>query len=213
MSGAALGALRVLDETLVLVRWLLKPVSDLDRSARSFGLAMRTLRRDRRRLEVAVERAPDEPHIIELVDWMKDEEKQLMALAAEAGIKPELPPDRQTLFNRFHPEGYFWFAWRSELGSHPTITSSFAYFHDPRTQWSDLAYRRNLDIERGYWIAEGLGHFVSLCELTGDVREWGDWSAGIPVDRIEELGRELRQRWTAQRGGRRREQQGDGDTL
>jgi hypothetical protein len=205
-SAAALGPIRHLGETLVLVRWLLDG-DEREQRARGYALTAAAIKsvdamtRELGKLADSEQSQRIAAHKTTAIGRLRTD---LAALRTEDGLEQQSVPQRKALFGKYLPDaGYLVFVLLSNAGSHPGAVQSTLFFADPGS--ASVVYDfvgPDLQIERAFWISQAIGLYIELCRLAGPVLGWENW--GSIVDwaeaRLHDLGPEVSGRWQERRG-------------
>lgn len=178
-TAAALGAIRVVTETLAWARWLLDAPDEDARQARAYRLTMNaiegygnaaaTLRRVAGQCEEA-------RWMTAAGQRMKDD---LNALASQDGVTiPANPGSMSKLAQQYLPEygGYLFYSLLNSAGAHPGMARAFQFYGTPGVG-ADYDFKGK-HVVRAYWIAQGILLNLDMCDLAAPVLGWGqEWEA------------------------------------
>ena len=200
-TAAALGAIRIVAETLAWARWLLEDPDEDIRQARAYRRTLNgiegyhqfgaTLRR------IAGQSAETEAGwLMAAGQRMKDD---LNAMASQDGVSiPANPGSASTLMEQYLPEhgGYQSYALLSSAGAHPGPARAFQFYGTPGAG-IDYDFKGKHHV-RAYWIAQGILLHLDMCDLAAPILGWGQaWEAlaGQTRNQLGPLAEEAKRRY------------------
>lgn len=182
-SAAALGATRIVAETLTWARWLLESPDDAIRSARALRLTLRGIEGYRKvgatLLTVAGKSAETTEFASQLAAAADRMRRSLNAMADEDGITiPANPGNMSALSEQFLHDhgGYLFYALLNSSGAHPGAARASQFYGTPGTGLADYDFKGRYDV-RAYWIAQSIALHLDMCHLAAPVLDWQDWDA------------------------------------
>ena len=165
-SSAALGALRLLAECCVLVKWLTEK-DGAERRKRSYRLAMDGIKGTKRMQKYA--KGGVSPQALAAM------EKQLRELAKEDGVQHVgCSPDSIWLFNKYLQSGYASYSILSELGSHAGFFHVTLFRRDPKSKTVAVDFG-GAHAERALWIGQAFELAGYTVDEVGRAFGWDDW--------------------------------------
>jgi hypothetical protein len=165
-STAAIGAVRLLAECCVLVKWLTEE-GGAEQRKRAYRLAMDGVKRTRRLQKHAKGGITDAQ-----LDAMKS---RLLEIARRDGVQHVgEAPDATYLFNKFLRPGYAAFSVLSEIGSHAGFFQVVLFHLDPKTDVVAVDFDGS-PAERALWTAQAFELTCYTVDEVGKALGWDDW--------------------------------------
>jgi hypothetical protein len=180
-TAAALGAIRIVAETLAWARWLLEDPGEDVRRARAYRLTLNGIEGCYGRVAATLERVAGQS---EEATWlaaagqrMKDD---LTAMAIQDGVSIPANPGRSLsrLIEQYTPDhgGYLFYALLNSAGAHPGAARTFQFYGTPGVG-VDYDFKGKHHV-RAYWIAQSILLHLDMCDVAGPVLGWGQgWQA------------------------------------
>jgi hypothetical protein len=203
-TAAALGAIRIVTETLAWARWLLEDPDEDARKARAYRLTLNGIEGSYSRVAETIERVagPSEEArwLAAAGQRMKDD---LNALASQDGVTvPASPGSMSRLAQQYLPEhgGYLFYSLLNSAGAHPGMPRAFQFYGTPGAG-VDYDFKGK-HLMRAYWIAQSILLNLDMCDLAASVLGWGqEWETLAEQTRnhlqplAEEAGRRFIEPW------------------
>lgn len=178
-TAAALGAIRIVTETLAWARWLLEDPDESIRQARAYRRTLNGIEGYRKfgttlRQVVGQSAETEADQVIAAGQRMKDD---LTTMASQDGVTiPANPGTMSKLAQQYLPEhgGYQIYALLNSSGAHPGASRAFQFYGTPG---AGIDYDfKGKHLLRAYWIAQAIRLHLDVCNLAAPVLGWGqEW--------------------------------------
>jgi len=179
-TAAALGAIRIVAETLAWARWLLEDPDEDARQARAYRLTLNGVNGSYVRVAATLERVAGQS---EEARWLAAAGQRMMgdlsAMTSQDGVAiPASPGSMSRLAQQYLPEhgGYLFYSLLNSAGAHPGAPRAFQFYGTPGAG-VDYDFKGKHHV-RAYWIAQGILLHLDMCDLAAPILGWGQaWEA------------------------------------